>query len=545
MLKKLEWLVLERNDLTGSIPNWLEDLPRLVEVKLDGNQFGRQRTAATSTPPRLALPRSKELGDVDLETLFDEIIRKTEEREAFSKVKETNIGFSALEDMKKLRSEFIAAKTELELYFALVKLSNVRRDRHLRVLTVDGGLQPQEQQSCVSAPIQVLPDYSDTNNPTFFVAAVGEGRNSPERGDVIVGVNGQSIAEHINEFTPWIRHSTLHRLYWDMALVLPIRAYDFPLSLYSESLNLTLAGPSGERYDVSLPYSDRCRGYDLNASYPGFVEVMQRENFNVLLDQSRQIVLLEWLDFEYSLIQDIIDLVEYAEQEQILEYDMIIDVTYSGGGSFGAYAIQRLVDKPFRTTFGNVRLSNLGKATIEDFANREPYHDAPDISGLNQSGSWLIDWARTDAIEAIERGDKYTPPVPFKLAHLPKDSDGILQPAPVHFSGQVAIINGRTRGGSHLDQFAAMFVDNDLAVFVGVPTGGYSNTWEGTEVLYYPDTDRPVVRFLWSVGHTLRPNGEILEGNPAQPDIYIPLTRDNFLEYRQILFDEAIAALGQ
>ena len=54
---------------------------------------------------------------------------------------------------------------------------------------------------------------------------------------------------------------------------------------------------------------------------------------------------------------------EYAEREQILDYDMIIDVTFSGGGSRGAYAIQRLVDQPFRVTFGNVRLSDARKGT--------------------------------------------------------------------------------------------------------------------------------------------------------------------------------------
>ena len=69
--------------------------------------------------------------------------------------------------------------------------------------------------------------------------------------------------------------------------------------------------------------------------------------------------------------------------------------------------------------------------------------------------------------------------MPFKLAHLPKDSDGIMQPAPVHFSGRIAVINARTRGGSHLDQFMAMFVDNDLVTFLGVPTGGFSNTLGG------------------------------------------------------------------
>ena len=222
---------------------------------------------------------------------------------------------------------------------------------------------------------------------------------------------------------------------------------------------------------------------------------------------------------------------------------MIIDVSRSGGGSRGAYAIQRLVDEPFRVTFGNVRLNDLGKERVEREAKRQPDTSAPNIFGLNLSRSWRIDWARTDATEAIRRGDEYTAPVPFKLARLPKDSDGILQPAPVHFSGKVTIINARTWGGSHLDQFVAMFVDNDLATFIGVPTGGFSNTWQDDEVLYFPGTARPVVRFYWTIGHTIRPNGEVLEGNPAQPDIYIPITRDNLQEYHQLLLDEAIAVL--
>lgn len=106
--------------------------------------------------------------------------------------------------------------------------------------------------------------------------------------------------------------------------------------------------------------------------------------------------------------------------------------------------------------------------------------------GLNMSRSWLVAWAQTDATEAIERADEYTPPVPFKLAQLPKDSDGILQPAPytllVKLPSSIAIINGRTSGGSHADQFVAMFVNNNLAVFLGTPTGGFSNTYDEYEL---------------------------------------------------------------
>ncbi len=153
--------------------------------------------------------------------------------------------------------------------------------------------------------------------------------------------------------------------------------------------------------------------------------------------------------------------------------------------------------------------------------------------------------SHSDTREAIRPRDEYTPPVPFKLAHLPKDSDGILQPASVHFTGDIAIINGAVFGGSHLDQFVAMLVDNDLAVFIGMPTGGFSNTWEGDEVLRFPFTGRPVARFQWTVGHTIRPNGEVLEGNPAQPHIYLPLTRDNFEDYPRMLLDTAISELSR
>ena len=519
----------------------------VLVIALDGQggyALGRdaQGNLVTHTVPGPPAPQTPEWSTSQLETLFDEIISKTEQREAFSEVKERNIGFSALEDMRKLRSEFVVSRTETELYYALWKLSNARRDRHLRVSPVEGGLEPPEERPCVSAPIHVLPDISAAQNPTFFIGRVDRGLTSPTAGDVIVSVNGRSMAEYTDSFAPWIRHSSLPGLYWLMAYDLPKQVPHVPQSLYAERLNLTLERPSGQRYSVSLPYHDGCDYFTPTSSTPGFVEVMRRENFNVLLDRNRQIIFLQWRDFEYSLIQDIVDLTEYAEREQILDYDMIIDVTFSGGGSRGAYAIQRLVDRPFRVTFGNVRLSDAGKRLIDIFAARELDTNAPDIFGLNLSGSWRIDWARTDAVEAIRRGDEYTPAVPFKLAHLPKDSDGILQPAPVRFTGQVAIINGRTGGGSHLDQFVAMFVDNDLASFIGVPTGGYSNTWEWNEVLHFPDTGRPVAEFQWSIGHTIRPNGEVLEGNPAQPDNYIPLTRDNYQGYPRMLLDTVIAA---
>ena len=480
-----------------------------------------------------------------LEELFDYIIRKTEEREAFSEVKEKNIGFSAIEDMKRLRSEFITAETDPELYYALLKLNNARRDRHLRIWPAEDGIIVPNRRICHSAPIHVLPDYTDFRNPTFFVAAVGEDLRSPREGDLIVGVNGRTMEEYIEAFTPWIQHSTLHGLYWHMAYELPKKLTTVHPNLYSEELNLTLERRSGQRYEVSLPYQSGCKRFSPDIPYPGFRLVKKLENFNIFVSRGQKIVLLQWLDFEDSLIPEVMILMDWADDEDALDHDLIIDLTDSSGGSRGAYAIQRLVDRPFRTTFGNVRISDLGEDLIEYFAGLSTDADAPNVFGLNESRSWLIDWAKTDAMDAIKRGDEYTPPVPFKLAHLPKDSDGILQPASKHFSGEMVIINGNVRGGSHLDQFVAMLVDNDLAHFVGMPTGGYSNTWEWGHSIFVNEEGswRRLVHFEWTLGHTIRPNGEVLEGNPSQPHDYIPLTRDNFEEYHRILFDAAIAAL--
>ncbi len=48
-------------------------------------------------------------------------------------------------------------------------------------------------------------------------------------------------------------------------------------------------------------------------------------------------------------------------------------------------------------------------------------------------------------------------------------------------------------------------------------------------MLRSPLDGRPLVGFMWTIGHTIRPNGEVLEGNPAMPEDFIPMTRANYL----------------
>ena len=113
---------------------------------------------------------------------------------------------------------------------------------------------------------------------------------------------------------------------------------------------------------------------------------MERLNFNVLLpEDGRPLVLLQWFDFEYELIQDVIDLMEFAEREGLLEHKLVIDVTDSGGGSRGAYAIQRLVDRPFRTTFGNIRLSDAGEGFGRRWSEADDSRQMKSFTDTNQA----------------------------------------------------------------------------------------------------------------------------------------------------------------
>lgn len=55
---------------------------------------------------------------------------------------------------------------------------------------------------------------------------------------------------------------------------------------------------------------------------------------------------------------------------------------------------------------------------------------------------------------------------------------------------------------------------------------------------------RPIVRYQWSLGHSLRPNGEILQYNPAQVHESILQTRDNYFDYHAMLLRRTLDRLG-
>lgn len=491
--------------------------------------------------------------------LADTILARTGRREAWSPHKREHFGFDPMEAMRAVRSEVVAADTDEALFYALAKMSHARRDRHLDVSLVPGGLQVPDSAGLdvvdgdavepLRAPVRVFPDYG-LDGAAFFVGDhAASDTDLPPIGARVLEVQGMPVEDWYRAATPYMRHSTTADLRWELADAMTQRTAVFPARLRpGDGIALRVRHPDGGERDYDLPAvapsSLEWEGIG-EPRYDGFEPLLSTVTFDMLVDEPREIIVLVWTGFRETMIEDVDSLVHFAAERDLLDYTLVVDVTRSGGGSRGAWAVQRLQPRPFKVTFGNLRLSEVTRPFVEE---RRAAFEARRLedSGVPETiddGTWLMEWFEADVLPALERGDEYTNDVPFKSAHAPRDSDGVLQPADVHFRGPFAVISGPS-GGSHLDQFVHQVVDNDLGPVVGMPPGGYSNTWEWEEVLTFPGTDQPVVQFMWNIGHTITPNGEIAESNPAEIDEWIPLTAGNVREYYGLLLDAALRRLA-
>ena len=539
--------------------------------------------------------------EADRTALFDYILQATLERTAFSPFKIDNIGpteYDSIQDLVEseslqLRNEFIAADTDQKLFFALHKLSNVRWDSHLHVYPIAGGLalegydpdvRGKIQDATPHAPVKFKPDYGNADNYRLFVSdfandiAAQTGGASPSIGDLLVSVNGQPAAEYLAQLSAYHGKSSLNSLWWDLAYSLPLKTWFVDPAMYDgDTISLWLEQANGRRYEIKASYArydsidwaghddlytdinrveyiDAQEGFaeadaKRNAwKYPGFAHLFATPGYDAWVNEERKSFLLQWNQFTGNIRQEVQQLVDYAADNDKLHYAIIWDGTASRGGNYGVWMLQRLQDKPYRTTFGNLRISDTTAALADELRQnalakieKQGRHAGmPDVREILEpdNGQFLIDWLDNNLAKALAAGQAYSDNVPFKNYYLPKYSDGMVYPADVHFTGPLILFVGPA-GCSQVDQFVSMVVDNGLGWSVGMRAGGCSNTWEWEENLEYPSSGEPVARYMWTVGHTIRPNGEIMEGNSSPVDVYIPLTRDNYLEYYNLLFEEA------
>jgi hypothetical protein len=538
----------------------------------------------------------------DRSALFDYILKATMERTAFSPFKPRDIGAGPYTTeaeyirgaMLAHRDEFLAADTDAKLYYALVKLSCARWDGHLnRVRLVPGGIQPFEAQTQGgdTAPVKFKPDYSNKASIFLFVTDVAKditriagphATRTPHLGDKLIGVNGQPVAVYLRRLGQFVGKSSHRAFWWDLAYRVSRRTRHIAPSLFDGNhVTFALETRKGVRYTVTLPYlteasiewvghddqytsgelADLIRGDPQfihkthqialsQARYHGFQHVWSRPAFDLYVSTSQKVLLVQGHSFApRTMVADLDHLMAYARTNQRLDYSVIYDLTRGGGGDFEEYTLQRLQSRPFKIMFGNLRISDITSTLVQQLRDTAVKAVAQGTQTTGSSlardikmpgaGQYLIEWLDRDVAAAIRAEQAYTNNVQFKSQFLPTTTDGYLYPTREHFTGPMVLLTAPS-ACSGADQFAAMFIDNELGLSIGMPEGGCSNTWEWEETLKFPISGTPVTMFSWTVGHSIRPNGAVLEGNSALPRVSVPLTRDNYATYYDILMDRAL-----
>ena len=163
--------------------------------------------------------------------LFDYIVDATLRRTAFSPYKIDNIGptpYDSIEELvaaesAKLREEFVSADTDEELFYALRKLSSVRRDSHLHVYPADEnigllnyrrGFGGKIEDWTPHAPVKFKPAYGDKQNMRLFVSDYSRDLTGPPTiGDLLVAVNGTPATEYLAELARYHGKSSLESLW--------------------------------------------------------------------------------------------------------------------------------------------------------------------------------------------------------------------------------------------------------------------------------------------------------------------------------------------
>jgi len=191
------------------------------------------------------------------EALFESLVTKIMAREAFSPIKNERLGLMFPDDLAPYRQEFIDAETDQDLYWAITRFSNARRDRHLSVEAVDGGLDITasynhfdpadypgveiDPSAAPVVPLTFLPDFG--GEPVgYFVAELAddlslvEGGDGLSLGDRVTMVNGTAFAAYIDSVRPYHRYSTHENFWMRSALTFGVKTTALPEDMYSESL---------------------------------------------------------------------------------------------------------------------------------------------------------------------------------------------------------------------------------------------------------------------------------------------------------------------
>ena len=278
--------------------------------------------------------------------LFNYLTSSIFAREAFSPIKNQNLHIDLKRQFKENRKSFLQANTDEDLYFEILKLSNLRRDSHLK-------MKPTFLESIdkKKLPITFMVVF-EGKSPLFIVDQIAHGFADafPDLriGDELVQVGDMHFEDFIEVTKQYIPSSTNNNHYYRLAEELSTNAFNLSkvVNLNNPVFKFRSIDHSTHRYTFSYHKKRELTFKELR-KYKDFNLVLTADNFNTYVHKEQQILLLEWLDFEEDLPDDVDTLMEWAVHNDKLTHHLIIDATQSSGGINSIYALRRLINKPF------------------------------------------------------------------------------------------------------------------------------------------------------------------------------------------------------
>lgn len=120
--------------------------------------------------------------------------------------------------------------------------------------------------------------------------------------------------------------------------------------------------------------------------------------------------------------------------------------------------------------------------------------------------------------------------------------EAVYPPDTSHKKFNVAVLSGPVCMSS-CDQFVAMVKDNGIGKVLGLPSRGADSPMRAQKAFSLKNGDK--FSLIFSAGNGYRPNGELLEGNPAKVDYYL-YPEDGYIgKMEQVLLQGTRAAEPQ
>lgn len=516
-----------------------QDSPFQTSESIEANKPGALQSLIS--PAELGLPSEADaiLGK-DRNKIFDEIARSIREVDSPSSRGLGHINSNLGRELARTKERFLNARSKEDVYYALLSLRRSLHDMHSKI-EVPEELKPPRRQ--VTLPLRFAP--IDNHGVTEYKVVSSE-VPSITVGMVLRKFAGQTPREMENRFSEWFGSTSPEFLKMVTAEWLSSReSWHLPTPAEHESVSLHLWDPSKKNEkEMSLRWQDTpekpvesqaCGGNDeaakdyidhvpvfIGLNYclysfpPGKSLVIRYFSFDYEYDGKRLKDRIPFLSFRPSQLATFPDLAKTLfkeDREQLASFlrskpteKLVIDVRENDGGGMDPELFAIFAKAPYRTTSRRMLFSKYAREH-EDF-----------FKEASRSGGKEIDPPLTSYFKGNPTADK-SPLYPF-FPRTPSSTmdEAIYAPLANIPKSSVMVLTG-PKCQSACDQFAAIMKDNGIARIIGQPTMGASSPFRGTIPVKLMNGS--TFKLMLTVGETLRPSGQPIEGHPVTPDTTI------------------------